>query len=224
MGIDPRKRQKQLARKAAKRRAAVAVNQLANRACDRLSDKQQMEIALDSPIHECLVPAGLFCKGLGSVIISRRMPRGRIGAGLFLVDTYCLGVKNAFFKTVTEWEYEWHVKDRGRNTGQGDFEHKDHAYARKLIEDSVAYAASLGIEPHRDYEFVKRIFADIDPTSCSLSFEFGKDGKPFFIAGPNDTPVKCERILDALRERLGQNAFHYLLPVTDPNEFLPPEF
>ncbi|MBI3467947.1 MAG: hypothetical protein HY000_33485, partial [Planctomycetes bacterium] len=76
MAIDPRKRQKQLARKAAKRRETVAAKQLANRTVRHLSEKEQMEIAVGSPIHECLVPAGLFSKGIGCVIIGRSMPRG----------------------------------------------------------------------------------------------------------------------------------------------------
>ena len=95
---------------------------------------------------------------------------------------------------------------------------------RKLIEDSVAYAAGLGIEPHRDYERVKRIFTDIDSSRCSLTFTFGKDGKPYFIAGPNDTTVKCQRILDSLHDRLGPDGFHYLIPVAGPEGSLSEQF
>ncbi|MFQ5825644.1 MAG: hypothetical protein ACE5JB_16520, partial [bacterium] len=85
-------------------------------------------------------------------------------------------------------------------------------------EGAVAYAKDLGFSPHPDYRIANKILGDIDPDVCPMSFEFGKDGKPFFIAGPYDTPKKCKMIMDTLTKRCGQDGFHYMVPAD--NELL----
>jgi hypothetical protein len=92
-------------------------------------------------------------------------------------------------------------------------------YARKLVEGAEAYARELGFGPHPDYQLAKRIFADIDATACPTSFSFGKDGKPFFIVGPNDSPKKVKKILDTLTKCCGPDGFRYLVGVGEAEEF-----
>jgi len=64
------------------------------------------------PVHECLVPEGLFETGLGTVIWTRRTPHGSIAISAFIVDVFCLGVKNALFNVSSEQDYESIVKPR----------------------------------------------------------------------------------------------------------------
>ena len=58
---------------------------------------QEMSLAAHAPIHESLVPASLFEQGIGNLLFSRSLPDGRVALGAFLLDVFCLGVKNAFF-------------------------------------------------------------------------------------------------------------------------------
>jgi hypothetical protein len=95
------------------------------------------------------------------------------------------------------------------------------AAARKLIESAVQYAHSLGLRPHPDYLKAKLIFGGIDSSECTEEFEFGKDGKPFFVAGPYDTPERCRQILMALEQSCGQGRYDYLMPLTDPSRVFP---
>ena len=60
----------------------------------------------NQPIYECLVPDGLFEIGLGNVIVSRKAPKGNIAVSAFVVDVFCLGVKNAFFRILSEFDYD----------------------------------------------------------------------------------------------------------------------
>ncbi|MBF0459552.1 MAG: hypothetical protein HQK99_16800 [Nitrospirae bacterium] len=87
------------------------------------------------------------------------------------------------------------------------------ACAVKLIEDAVAYAKGLGFSPHKDYGIARKIFGDIDPKDCSTEYTFGKDGKPYFIAGPNDTQAKCKKIMETLTQSFGSGGFHFSAPV-----------
>lgn len=87
------------------------------------------------------------------------------------------------------------------------------ACARKLIEGAVAYARSLGLEPHSDYWRGARVFGGINPDDCQQEFVYGKDGKPLFVQSPNDSPQFAERVMAILTRRLGAGGYHYVLPL-----------
>src|SRR5262249_42995282 len=165
--------------------------------------------AASAPIHECLAPDRLFEDGMGNVTISRKLPSGLLGISFFLLDIYCLGVKDAFFRTLSELEYRAYL----RNNPPGGFENMSPACMGKLVEDAEDYARDLGFSPHPDYQLAKKIFGDIDKSQCAAVFEFGKDGKPFFFAGPNDTPAKSRKIIETLANRCGPDGFHYIAQI-----------
>ncbi len=209
MAIDPRRRQKQLQKKAAKRKAVRAAKRDTH-AGGFLSSEKQLLIAASSPIFECLMPEKLFELGIGNVIVSRKMQNGDIGASFFLVDVYCLGIKFAFFQTMSEMEYVRKVESLSEYE---TFKKMEPACVRKLIEDAEAYAGDIGFSPDPDYRIARKIFGEIDASECSTEFTFGKDGKPLFFAGPNDPPAKCKKIMDTLLKRFGPEGFHYLTPL-----------
>lgn len=210
MALDEKRRQKKLARKAAKRKMALKGRNPGTSGGGGQSAERLMAQAVASPIHECLVPAGLFDLGIGSVIVSRKMPNGEIGFGVFLVDVFCLGVKNAFFSVRPRDEYDFLAeKIREKEDQQPD----EPACAVKLIRSAEAYARDLGLNAHPDYAFARRILGDIDPASCSRNFTFGQGGKPLFVSGPNETEADCRRIIDILAKKLGPGGFHYVVRV-----------
>lgn len=208
MAIDPKKRQKQLAKKTAKRKTLAAARKTFQKASKTWNAIHHMAVAVNSPIYECLVPENLFEKGLGNIIISRKMPNGFIGAGIFLLDVYCLGVKDCFFTVLPPEEYQNHLD---RLSLLGSLEPIHPSCAVKLIQESAAYALNLGFKPHPDYELAKRIFGDLDPSVCPENFTFGQDGKPFFVSGPKETEQDIRRIMDTLQRRLGPDGFEYIV-------------
>jgi len=60
----------------------------------------QIVLAANAPIHECLVPANLFERGIGNLVFSRSLPGGRTALAMFLLDVFCLEVKDTFFTVV----------------------------------------------------------------------------------------------------------------------------
>jgi hypothetical protein len=204
MGGDSRTRQKRLARKATKRKPAAGGKRAFGRRTQSL-DASRLAVM---PIRECLVPATLFEQGIGNLLISRDLPGGRIAVGFFLVDVYCLGVKNAGFVEV--WPEEYGESIRRMNETE-PLESWDPACAVKLVREAVAYAKGLGLQPHPEYRKVARIIGDIDPGHCPRTFEFGEDGKPFYVQGPNETALDANRVMKTLTQRLGPDGFHYLL-------------
>ena len=221
MALDPRKRQKKLAKKAAKRKAAVAAKKATGGPSGLLVGAGQVALAASAPVHQCLMPQELFETGMGTVIVSRALPNGRIGASFFLLDVFCLGVKSAHFMAMSHEEYDYKLGEIGQNETLTPIHP---ACARKVVEQAEAYARDLGFAPHPDYQLAKRIMGDIDAAACPTSFTFGKDGKPFFIAGPSDTPARIEKIMATLTKRCGPDGFHYMVGMGGELDFDDEEF
>lgn len=207
MAVDPRKRQKQLARRKAKDKAQATA---ARQRSQLVALKATLSLPT-APVVAAGVQSSIWSDGIGQVHLSRLLSNGEVAFANFLVDVFCLGVKDALFRVVSRPEYDALWKKL-----RSDFPHKlvEPAYVRKLVEESVAYAEDLGFPPHSDYHEAKRIFGDIDPGACSEEFTFGSDGKPAYIAGPYDSPARGARIVETLRRRFGEDSFHFTLPLT----------
>ncbi|MCZ6671898.1 MAG: hypothetical protein O7C75_03060, partial [Verrucomicrobia bacterium] len=89
------------------------------------------------------------------------------------------------------------------------------ASARNLVEGAVAYAKQFGFAPHRDYQKGKRVFGGISVDDFDQTFEYGQDGKPFFIQGPYETPQRVDQIIASLTRNCGEDNFHYLLEISE---------
>jgi hypothetical protein len=162
----------------------------------------------NAPIRECLVPAKLFELGLGNLVFSRSLLDGRLALATFLLDVFCLGVKNAFLATVSRAEYaqrvtDWRVKEH--------FQPMDPACFRKLVEGGVAYALELGFSPHVDYADARQIFGEVQAAACRTPFKYGRDGKPLYVSGPHETPAQVRGIMEQLGRRVGPGNFDYLV-------------
>lgn len=57
------------------------------------------------------------------------------------------------------------------------------------------------------------IFFDVDVTECTDTFEFGRDGKPTYIAGPYESEIQQMEILNTLT-KLGGTNFTYSAALT----------
>ncbi len=150
----------------------------------------------------------LFEKGIGNVLICRHKGGGETEAGIFLVDAYCLGVKDGFFTKFPTTDLRSILE---RIFRAEDPEPLTPACARKLVEDAVAYAQSFGLAPNPDYKKAARVLGGLSSRECDTTFVFGKDGKPFYIQGPNDSPVFAQRVLVTLQNRAGEGKYNYIL-------------
>lgn len=204
MAIDPRKRQKKLERRNAKQKAKK--REMARRNPQGLAGR--VEQAAAWPILHCCTIAELWSEGIGNVLVSRQRAGGDVAAAMFLVDVFCLGVKDAYVNFGTRSHYFDNLY--GKLLARYKLVLLRPECARKLVEGAVRYASDLGLAPHPDYRAARQIFGEIDAAACGEEFVYGKDGKPFFVNGPNDSPARCRQIIDALTEHCGPGGFHYL--------------
>jgi len=216
MAADPRRRQKKLQRRTAKRQEKK--HQLVREQSAGLVGR--LTAATKYPVLHSWVTEDLFSsKGMGQVLVSRALPNGFVAVAAFLVDRLCLGIKNALVDIIPHSNYDSKfVRDM-----QSRFEVRSvtPALARKLVEAAVAYARDLGFSPHPDYHKAKLLFGTIDASECKEEFEFGKDGKPMFISGPHDSRQFCQFILNILTKRCGPDGFNYVLPLGGEDMVVP---
>ena len=134
---------------------------------------------------------------------------------VFLIDIYCLGIKNSFIRLLSEEKYRDMLKSKSK---EEKLKTIHPTCARKLVEEAGKYAADLGFSPHKDYREAQKIFGDIDSATCPRSFTFGKDGKPFYLAGPFDKPRVKKNVLNTLEKKCGPDGYHYVLPVGEDGD------
>lgn len=158
---------------------------------------------------EAHVSANLFELGLGYVAVTRFRGSGEAEIGVFLVDVFCLGVKDAFFTQANQSQYDRELLDR--IVPAANRKSIDPPSARKLVEDAVAYAQHLGFAPHPDHKAACRVFGGINAAESTASFIFGKNGKPLYVQGQNDSFEKCLRILHQLRACCGVDNFDFMV-------------
>ena len=212
MVLDARRRQKKKERRHAKQKAKK--QDLAKRTLSISAAK--IERAASAPILHCCATELLWDQGMGSVLLSRELPNRRVAFGVFLVDAYCLGVKDAWSNLVPRSEYEQRVL--GPIFEEHGLVETTPEFARKVVEGAVDYAWSLGFPPHPDYRAARLIFGRIDAGACTEAFTYGKDGKPFFIAGPKDSPWRCREVINQLTRQCGPDGCYYTVPLAELDE------
>jgi hypothetical protein len=182
------------------------------------SPRKRAIAACDFAVSHCFYESEIFETGIGTVVIARTASPLSVGTSVFLVDAYCLGVKNAFFREYTPdqfREFKHDIVDSG-----GVITDCEPDYARKLVEKAVAYAKALGFEPHPDFAIASALFGSIDANLCKTEFEMGHEGKPLYVASPMDNDTKIRKILRTLNSNVGAGNFEYLLPADENSDWL----
>jgi hypothetical protein len=206
-----KRRQKALQRKAAKRKHKRTISTR-----PRLTGGRALLRAAGGwPLHECLMTKTWQEPGeIIQILVARRSPSGQIAVGVFLVDLGCLGVKSAFGRSLHTMQEYRELRD-GMKANQ-DMIKADINLAAKIIREAIAYAEELGFKPDPDYRDAMLVLGDPDPETCDVPIPLGKDGKPFFVAGPYDN---VDRIMSKLTRKLGPDGFHFLVPLSGDEEF-----
>ncbi len=160
------------------------------------------------PFHEVLVSESW--QGIGQLtqlIVSRRAePTGDIVAGVLLVDLGCLGVKNGFLCLLSPSEYG-HLVTKLSETQPMIRCSPD--LAAKIVLTGLEYADSLGFRPHLDAVDAFSVLLGADASACEEEVPVGNgEGKPLYIAGPDDN---VRFIMATLDRVVGPEGYGYVI-------------
>jgi hypothetical protein len=144
-------------------------------------------------------------EGSGLVIVVVARERGSSARVCnFLVDTWCLGVKDALGPKAVDRRKLPSFRAEVFRGYPGAPVAVPLVLAQQIVLGAVGYARGLGFEPHADFANAAGQLGEWDGV-CDL--EFGRDGMPMYIQGPHDN---TSRILRTLRKNVGDGNFHYL--------------
>lgn len=192
------------ARKAQRRKQVVAQKRRAGQS--EASLPARVLRAAQAPIQYCFLTEAVFEGGMGTLVLARGVTRHHVALSSFLLDVFCLGIKDVMFELVEGEAFEMYMDAMDAASPMVSV---DPSYARKLLRDLAAWSQSIGFAPHRDFATVERIFGDVNAAASDAVFRFGCDGKPFYVPGPNETAPLIRRRIAQLRKYLGDDGFGY---------------
>ena len=169
------------------------------------------------PIEGCWIMPGWEEGGMAVVVVARRQTNGNIVYGVYLVDYYCLGLKNTFYNAdIPAGRFRREILPE---VMQGNEPQEiSPALAHEIIYGAIEFAQQYGFRPQRDYRWSRYILDPPDMHPRTGTIAFGYEGKPFFISGPYDN---ADAVLRQLGRTAGEGNYEYLvgLDVPSPGEW-----
>jgi hypothetical protein len=144
--------------------------------------------------------------GLVGVLVARDTGSTVLACG-FLVDVFCLGVKNTNGpktmdrRKLPDFSRTFFSAWSNRTPVPAPLE-----LARHIVFGAVDYARNLGFEPHPDFAKGAALLGDWEEGSSDMTF--GQDGKPCYITGPRDDTYGT---MAKMRQAVGNGNFDYLV-------------
>ncbi len=143
--------------------------------------------------------------GLAQIFVTR-IDGNQYLVGSYLVDYWCLGIKNVLGpRKLNRTRYEAMV-DKAYSTFGQDYKEITLEQAQAILFGAVEYAQKLGLQPHQDWSKAKKHLGP--PAENLLPIEFGRKGKPYYVNGPYENP---DKIIATLRETVGEGNFDYVI-------------
>jgi hypothetical protein len=139
--------------------------------------------------------------GVALVLVARAGRHDRLSVCGYLVDTFCLGVKN----TIGPARMRRRDLPSFSRTYFGAFPSPPLPapieLAQHLVHGAVAFAAGLGFDPHPDYIGTRGHLGELSEP-CAITF--GRGGRPLYVPGPYEDPIA---VLEQLSATVGADGF-----------------
>lgn len=160
--------------------------------------------ARNLPIEVCYISKDIEEVGEGTVIVVRRHPNDKFTLATYLLDIFCLGVKDTFYRLrLDEFEYE-EFFDKYTSMEVKEITYNE---AHNWIYGAIAFAEEAGIAPHKDFNVTQYMLEEDTEDIPLIEYNYGKDGKHFLVAM---SQLELSRYIPILKKNLGDD-FDYVL-------------
>lgn len=159
------------------------------------------------PMGKCYITDTLLdVGGMCHVVVTRQHNGGRISMALFMVDMFCVGVKESFYRLRLEPK----ELDDMLDTGGVGFSFNECSYeeAHNRIYGAIAFAEEGGIKPDKSFLLTKYFLEEDTDDIPIIDYEYGKNGKHLLVC---DSELEASKYLPALRKTLGEDGFTYII-------------
>lgn len=131
-------------------------------------------------------------EGMALVVVARAGRHDRLSLCGWLLDTFCLGVKNAIGPEAMRRRVVPAFVRTYFTAFPAPALPAPLALAEHLVLGAVEFATGLGFSPHPDFAPTRAHLGDLDGP-CAITF--GSDGRPLYVPGPYDDPLAVMRTL-----------------------------
>ncbi|NJN23298.1 MAG: DNA-binding response regulator [Acaryochloridaceae cyanobacterium RL_2_7] len=136
--------------------------------------------------------------GLAIVTVVRQPKYNQYLLSTYLVDYWCLGVKDAMGPRTLKSLGLSRFLDKIYEGFDSEFTEISLNQAQSVVFSALDYATELGFSPHKDFETTREFLGereDFAPITC------GRNGKPCYVSGPYDNPQDIMNTLRAVWEK-----------------------
>ncbi len=173
-------------------------------------DKFIKQRARTLKMGKCYIDDTITTVGEGFVVVTRQ--RGdNYCVSVYLVDIYCLGVKDSFFNVNMNEEELEEILSR--------FDKRECSYeeAHNWVYGAIAFAEEAGIKPHKSFNLTQYMLEEDSEDVPLIEYEFGKDGKHLLMGSHQEIRL----YLPLLERTLRKGNFDYIMrPSLDDDDYL----
>lgn len=176
-----------------------------------LSDENYLrQRARTLKIGKCYITDNVSEGGMDDIIVSRLHTGGRISIGCYVVDNYCLGVKDSFYRLRIE---DFELQDYIHPPHSGlTFRECTYEEAHNRIYGAIAFAEEAGIAPDKSFALTQYLLEEDTDDIPLIEYEYGKGGKHLLIC---QTRLEASKYLPLLEKNLGKDNYDYIIGIGD---------
>lgn len=165
----------------------------------------------ESKLYQCYLKKSWKKAPVTNVLVIRQTPHFYVCV-FFTVDKFCRGIINTKC---------YACEQKGIKMLLDDCEKRKVPYvpckpdlAFSLIYGSWHFAEKCGLEPHPDFEYTQYALPPESEVKWVKIDLGGREGRPLYMAGPDDDDHKITMTMRKLTAKLGEDGFDYYFPYT----------
>jgi tetratricopeptide (TPR) repeat protein len=154
------------------------------------------------PIDKCYINEGWNESGLCTLVISRKHTNNNLTFGVYLVDIFCLGLKDSLhYFNMSKGEFDDFLDTLSE---QEDILEIEYPLAHNIIYGAIEFADDFEFKPHKSFQLTQYILEEDTDEIEIIEIPFGIDDKPAVIATEDDPQT---RVVEHLKKLVGEGNF-----------------
>lgn len=145
-----------------------------------------------------------------SIFVLRRHPQGSITYAGFMLDRWCLGVKDTLWDFNVEESVFEELLSYMSDSHQVD--EIDYVEAHNWVYGALAWAEDVDIKPHKDFAIVQYLLEPDDDNTELIDYDFGRNGEYCLMTTTN---LEASKYIPLLRKNLGEGNFTVVIDNDD---------